>query len=300
MQKVLITGGTGLIGKHLCVFLKTKGYEVRLLSRNQNLNSEYETFIWNIDKQIIDEKAFENLDYIIHLAGAGIADKRWSKKRKEEIVRSRIQSTELLYKTVKKLQTPLKAFISSSAIGYYGAISSDTIFKEDDKAGDDFISNVCQLWEKAAFQFQQESIRTVAIRTGIVLSKKGGALSKMKTPIVTPIGSGKQYMPWIHMNDLCEIYRKALEDINMTGVYNGVAPEHQTNASFSKLLAKFINRPFLSIAIPAFILKILFGEMAAILIYGSRISSQKIQDVGFSFTYPKFDDALKNLNQNEI
>ncbi len=294
MGKVLISGGSGLIGKRLSFLLRSKGYEVSILSRTHKNESEYLTYVWNIEKGTIDQAAFDQVEHIIHLSGSGIADKRWTEKRKQDIINSRVASTQLLLQNVKDLQIPLKTFISSSAIGYYGAVTSETIFDETSNPADDFLGKVCELWEQSAFQFAKENIRTVAIRTGIVLSKTGGALAKMKTPVISPLGSGKQYMPWIHIDDLCNIYIKVIEDEKMSGVYNGVAPEHQTNTSFSKILAKAVKRPFLPIGVPAFLLKMIFGEMAAILLEGSRVSSQKIQDTEFSFQFPNLSSALSD------
>lgn len=295
MQKVLITGGTGLIGKKLSSLLESKGYEVRILSRTNNSNSLYKTFLWDVRQNTIDEKAFENLDFIIHLAGAGIADKKWSQKRKEEIIDSRVLSTSLLLNTVHKLKTPLKAFISASAVGFYGSITSTIIFEEDHKPANDFLGKVCRLWEESIFKFQKEGIRTVALRTGIVLSKDGGALKKMKTPIVTPLGNGKQYMPWIHIDDMCNLFIKAIEDNSFQGIYNAVAPNHQTNSSFSKAVAKSFNRPYLPIGAPTFILKMIFGEMATIILNGSRVSSKKAKESGFKFQYSELKQALRAI-----
>lgn len=284
-----------MIGNQLSSLLESKGYEVRLLTRNPNLKSNYKSFVWDIDNNSIDDKAFENLDHIIHLAGAGIADKKWTEKRKQIIIDSRVKSTELLFEAVKRLKAPIKTFISSSAIGYYGSVTSDIIFTENHKSAQDFLGQVCSLWEKAINLFLKEKIRTCIIRTGIVLSNKGGALKKMKTPVVTPLGNGKQYMPWIHIEDLCNIYIKAIEDKDMNGVYNGVAPEHITNSSFSKQLASAFKRPFLPIGAPSFLLKIAFGEMATILLNGSRISSSKIKEAGFSFKYLTLKKALESF-----
>ena len=238
MRKVLITGGSGLIGRRLSFLLKSRGYEVRILSRSNNPNKSYKTFLWNISEKTINDSAFEGLNHIIHLAGAGIADKRWSEKRKKEIIASRVASTNLLYNTVKRLKTPLNSFISASATGYYGAITSETIFEEKDKPAKDFLGKVCSLWEDSIFQFNQIKIRTVALRTGIVLSKDGGALKKMKTPIISSLGNGKQYMPWIHIDDLCELYIKAIEDQEFKGAFNAVSSEHISNLSFSKKISK--------------------------------------------------------------
>jgi hypothetical protein len=295
MEKVLITGGSGLIGRRLSFLLKSRGYEVRILSRSNNPKNNYKTFVWNVSEQYINESAFEGLNHIIHLAGAGIADKRWSEKRKKEIIASRVASTNLLYNTVKRLKTPLNSFISASATGYYGAVTSETIFEEKDKPAKDFLGKVCSLWEDSIFQFNEIKIRTVALRTGIVLSKDGGALKKMKTPIITSLGNGKQYMPWIHIDDLCELYIKAIEDEQFKGAFNAVSPEHISNLSFSKKISKIFNYPFLALGAPSLILQIVFGEMSTIILNGSRISANKIKQAGFKFKFENLEKALKNL-----
>ena len=295
MKKVLITGGTGLIGKRLSFLLASRGYEVRILSRNDSSNSVYKTFVWNVKSQYINDNAFKDLNHVIHLAGTGIADKRWSEKRKKEIINSRVDSTNLLYATVKRLQIPLQSFISASATGFYGSFTTQTTFKETDKAATDFLGKVCRLWEKSIFLFNKENIRTVAFRTGIVLSKNGGALKKMKTPIITPLGDGKQYMPWIHIDDLCELYIKAIEDTNFEGAYNAVSTEYQSNISFSKALAKIQKRLFIPIGAPKFILKLIFGEMSTIILNGSKVSASKIKQTGFKFKFETLEDSLKNL-----
>ena len=291
----MITGGSGLIGRRLSFLLKSRGYEVRILSRSNNPKNSYKTFLWNISEKTINDSAFEDLNHIIHLAGAGIADKRWSEKRKKEIIASRVASTNLLYNTVKRLKTPLDSFISASATGYYGAITSETIFEEKDKPAKDFLGKVCSLWEDSIFQFNEIKIRTVALRTGIVLSKDGGALKKMKTPIITSLGNGKQYMPWIHIDDLCELYIKAIEDQEFKGAFNAVSSEHISNLSFSKKVSKIFNYPFLAVGTPSFILQIVFGEMSTIILNGSRISANKIKQAGFKFKFENLEKALKNL-----
>ena len=295
MKKVLITGGSGLIGKRLSFLLASRGYEVRILSRSNSLKNNYKTFLWNVTEQYINDSAFEGLNHIIHLAGAGIADKRWSEKRKKEIIDSRVVSTNLLYNTVKRLEIPLNSFISASATGFYGSITSETIFKEIDKPAKDFLGKVCSLWERSIFQFNEMKIRTVALRTGIVLSKDGGALKKMKTPVITALGNGKQYMPWIHIDDLCELYIKAIEDEQFKGAFNAVSSEHISNLSFSKKISKIFNHPFLAIGAPNFILQIFFGEMSTIILNGSRISANKIKQAGFKFKFENLEKALKNL-----
>ena len=295
MEKVLITGGSGLIGRRLSFLLKSRGYEVSILSRSNNPKNNYKTFVWNVSEQYINDSAFEGLNHIIHLAGAGIADKRWSEKRKKEIIASRVASTNLLYNSVKRLKTPLNSFISASATGYYGAVTSETIFEEKDKPAKDFLGKVCSLWEDSIFQFNEIKIRTVALRTGIVLSKDGGALKKMKTPVITSLGNGKQYMPWIHIDDLCELYIKAIEDEQFKGAFNAVSPEHISNLSFSKKISKIFNYPFLALGAPSLILQIVFGEMSTIILNGSRISANKIKQAGFKFKFENLEKALKNL-----
>ena len=291
MSKVLITGGTGLVGSRLTELLLEKNHEVVILSRNPKEQNEFK---WDIKNDFIDDKAFENIDYIIHLAGAGIADERWSDKRKKVIIDSRVETANLLLKKVKELNLDLKGFISASGSGYYGAVTSDKIFKETDKPGNDFLGEVCQKWEDAAHQFKALKVPITILRTGIVLSKTGGALEKMRTPIISPLGSGNQYLPWIHIDDLAEMYIYTIEN-NIEGVFNAVAPEHQTSKTFSKALAKHINRPFIGVNVPSFALKLMFGDMSQILLKGSRLSSKKIEKNGYPFRFKTLNKALSNL-----
>jgi uncharacterized protein (TIGR01777 family) len=291
MAKILITGGTGLVGKRLTDLLIDKNHEVVILSRNPKNDNEYK---WDLSSNYIDEKALIDIDYIIHLAGAGIADKRWTNKRKRVIIDSRVKTANLLFDKIVALKINLKGFISASGIGYYGAITSENIFKETDKVGNDFLGDVCYKWEQAAHKFSTKNIPVTILRTGIVLSKSGGALNKMKTPIISPLGSGKQYIPWIHIDDLCNLYITVIED-NLIGIFNAVAPEYHTSISFSKALAKSIKKPYINIGIPSFILKILFGEMSVILLKGSRVSTKKIEKNKYSFRFSKLQKALRNL-----
>lgn len=297
MANILVTGGTGLIGKHLCNLLRQKGHSVSILSRSKN-TSPY-SYYWDITTNYIDPKAIIEADYIIHLAGAGIVDKRWSKSRKKVLISSRVDSTDLLFHKVKELNPNLKVIISASGIGYYGAITSEKVFSEDDKSGTDFISEICTLWEKSASQFNLIGIRTVIFRTGIVLAKQGGALERISKPIKfgfgAAIGTGKQYMPWIHIDDLCSMYIEAIENQNIEGVYNTVSPEHINNNLFTNSIAKVLKKPIWFPNIPAFVLKVIFGEMANILLKGCRVSSEKIIATGFNFNYPKLKTALENL-----
>jgi uncharacterized protein (TIGR01777 family) len=303
MAEVLITGGTGLIGKRLSRILHEKGYKVSILSRTRGNDIEIGTYTWNLQKNEIEDEAIDKADYIIHLAGADIGSKRWTMKRKQLIFDSRIKTGEMILSKIKKHKKTLKAFISASAIGYYGSITSDRVFIETDMSADDFLGQTCSQWEKMTDGFIELGIRTVKIRTGVVLTKHGGALSKMMVPIKMGIGSaignGKQYIPWIHIEDLCGIYVKAIEDTQMTGAYNACAPEHITNKEFTQTLAGTLKKTLWFPNIPAIVMLLLFGKMSAILLKGSRVSSDKIVDAGHSFMYPNLECALKQLFQQE-
>lgn len=293
MTRVLITGGTGLVGKYLQEKLLEKNYEVAILSRNPKAENE---FRWNIKEHFIDENAFKNVTHIIHLAGAGIADKRWTLERKEELINSRVNSANLLFQKVKELKIPLKSFISASGIGYYGAITSNKIYTEIDKPENDFISEVCVKWEKSAHQFKELEIPTTILRTGIVLTKNGGALQKMNTPLfLSVLGNGNQFMPWIHIEDLSNLYIKAIEDISFTGIFNAVAPEHQTNKSFTKVLGKVLKKPVLPLNAHSIILRVALGELSSILLKGSRVSSKKTAKNGYIYQFKTLEKSLKNL-----
>ncbi len=299
MAQVLISGGTGLVGKALCEKLQAKGYDIAILSRSKKNNKTFKTYLWDPQNNQIDPKAIASSDYIIHLAGANIADKKWTTSRKKLILDSRVQSADLIFNEVKKQEKEMMAFISASAVGCYGAITSDKIFTEEDSFADDFLGHTCQKWEQAAEQFQTLNIRTTILRTGLVLNKQGGALEKMLIPVkmglASAIGNGRQYLPWIHIDDLCELYIKAIEDNQMEGVFNAVAPDFQTNKSFTQALAKALQKPFFLPNIPAFLLKIILGEMSNLLLKGSRVSSNKILKFVFIFKFPKLGSALKDL-----
>tara|TARA_B110000902_G_C14248253_1_gene565097 strand:+ start:1130 stop:2005 length:876 start_codon:yes stop_codon:yes gene_type:complete len=291
MSKILITGGTGLVGTRLTQMLVDRNHDVVILSRNPKNKNEFK---WDISKNYVNTEAFKNVDYIIHLAGAGIADERWNAERKKIIIDSRVKTANLIFNVIKENSIKIKGFISASGIGYYGAVTTTTIFKETDTVGNDFLGDVCKKWEDAAHQFSTQSIPVTILRTGIVLAKKGGALDKMKTPIISPLGSGKQYLAWIHIDDLCQMYIQSIE-ADLTGIYNAVAPQHQTSITFSKTLAESIKKPYLGIGVPGFMLKLLFGELAVILLEGSRISTKKIEKNGFSFRFKTLKKALYNL-----
>lgn len=299
MKRVLIAGGSGQIGKYLSNRLLEEGYSVSLLSRKKLLIDEIHTYLWDVEKKRIDDEAINTSDYIINLSGANIGEKRWSSKRKKEILNSRVESNKLLFEKVRELNNNLNAFITASAVGYYGVKTSDKIFKETDDPADDFLGTVCSKWEKESDSFKGLGIRTVKIRTGVVLNNGPGALSKMMLPIKmfigSPLGSGKQFVPWIHIEDLSNLYIKALEDDRMNGAYNAVAEEHITNTELTNALAKKMNRPIILPNVPSFVLRLLMGEMAEIALEGSRVSSEKLTESGFQFTFRNIESVLNNL-----
>ncbi|MBI9052634.1 MAG: TIGR01777 family oxidoreductase [Bacteroidales bacterium] len=299
MKNIIITGGSGLVGMHLSEKLRKKGYNVFVFSRSKKNVSE-STSYWDYKNNIINKDILQKANYIVHLAGVNISSKRWTTHRKKDIVESRVKTAEFLLNSIDQANNSLESFISASAVGYYGAVTSNNIFTEEDNSASDFLGVTCKEWEQTVDKFKALGIRTVKLRTGIVLAKEGGALPKMIPPIKlgigSAIGSGKQYMPWIHIDDLCDIYIKAIEDENMQGVYNAIAPEYVNNFEFTRSLAKVLKKPFWFPQLPSVLMKLLFGEMANILLKGSRVSSEKILKSGFEFKYRNLKDALQSLN----
>lgn len=299
MAKVLISGGTGSIGLLMADYLLERGHEVGLLSRSKRPNFRFQVYEWDPDENTLDPEALDSCEYIIHLAGAGIADKAWTKERKKEIIDSRVGTTDLLYNKVLELKPPLKAFVSASAVGYYGQLTSDRIYVEKNKAANDFVGKTCFLWEQAAERFEDLGIRTVRLRLGIVLMENGGALEKMAKPVQmgfgAVLGSGKQYIPWIHWKDLISLFDKAMTDTRMSGAYNAVAPSFVTNAEFTKALGRVLGKSIWLPNAPGFILKAILGERASLLLKGSRVSAEKVVASGFEFEYREIEEALQDL-----
>jgi len=298
-KRILITGGSGAIGTSLTQLLLQKGYEVAHLGRSVK-QSQIKTFLWNPDRNEIDPRAIEGVDVIIHLAGAGIADKRWSEKHKEEILKSRTHSARLLTDLLKAQRNRVSTFISASGINYYGlGTAPPGGFRENDLPGDDFMARVSSAWESEVDRINDPAIRRVIIRTGVVLTKKGGALETLAMPVRfyvgAPLGSGSQMFNWIHIDDLCRIYLKAIEDPDMRGVYNGVAPHPVSNRELTRELSRVLKRPLWMPGIPAFAVRLVAGEVAEVVLKGDRISSRKIEDTGFQFQYTNIDAALRDL-----
>lgn len=296
MSTVIITGGSGLIGNRLSELLTHKGYTVRHLTRTVKENTTYKSYYWNLSEKYIDPNALLNVDHVIHLAGSGVADGRWTKKKKASILSSRVDSANLLFNNLEGKQ--LKTYISASGISYYGVKTTPTIFSEDVEPAKDFLANVTVQWEKSAQQFSDIAQRVVCLRTPFVMSGKGGGLVKMGKPIKmgfgSALGSGKQFMPWVHIDDLCNMYIQALEDSAMAGIYNASATQHTTNSELTSAIANQLGKKLWAPKVPAFLLKLLLGEMSDIILNGSRISNQKILDSGFKFEFPTLKEALKD------
>ncbi|GAB4035826.1 TIGR01777 family oxidoreductase [Spirosoma gilvum] len=299
-QTVLITGGTGTIGRRLTQLLQQQGYQVTLLSHSAKSLPGLTVYQWDIEKGELDLEAIRTADHIIHLAGEGIADGRWTDSRKEKILNSRTQSTDLLAKALAKNDHHIKSFIGASAIGFYGGDTGDRPLTENTEGGTDFLAQVVRAWERSEMQIASLGIRTVILRTGVVLTAEGGALPKLAQPIRlgagAPIGSGQQYIPWIHLDDMCQMYLQALTDTNWQGIYNAVAPNPVTNETLTRAIADVLHRPLLLPNIPAFSIKLLYGEMAIVVIGGNYVLNKRIADeTTFSYQYADLKTALEDL-----
>lgn len=297
MQTILITGGSGFVGRQLTALLQSRGYTVQWLTRKTDPASDIKQYTWDYKQGKIDSEAIHTSDAVIHLAGASINAKRWNESYKNEIYESRVKSTEFLFKMVTELPNKIKSFTCSSATGFYGYAPSDKIFTEADSSGTDFLSMTCADWEKAASRFRESGIRTCIIRSGIAFSEDSEAYKKICQPILlgfgAPVGSGAQFVPWVHTKDLCAIYAKTIQDMSMDGIYNAVAPEFLTNKQMTVIMAKYYRKPLLLPNIPAFVIRLAFGEFADSLLFGNRISAQKILGTGFNFKYCSLDDFLQ-------
>ncbi len=305
MATILITGGTGLVGKALGQALLKKGYQVIILSRNADKSSTIAGLSyaqWNVEAQTIDRQAIEKADYVIHLAGAGVADKRWTKKRKQEIVDSRVKSSQLIIDSLKTIPNKVQAVVSASAIGWYGpddfTPGKSTKFIESDPAANDFLGITCKLWEESIEPVINQGIRLVKLRIGIVLSKDGGALKEFIKPlkfgVAAILGNGKQIISWIHIDDLVSLFVFAMENENMKGSYNAVAPFPVSNKELTLQLARSRNKFFIPVHVPAFLLKMIIGEMSIEVLKSTSVSNDKINKEGFEFQFPDIRYALKN------
>jgi uncharacterized protein (TIGR01777 family) len=317
MPTILITGGTGLIGKALSQLLFEKGHRVLILTRKKPtqpkgpddlpLPGSYGKlltyFEWDPFAGTIDPEAIRQADYIVHLAGAGVADKRWSAKRKKVIEESRSKSGALLVKALKEIPNKVQAVISSSAIGWYGpdpVVPNPRPFEETDPVSDDFLGETCRLWEEAISPVTELRPRLVIIRTGIVLSPDGGAMAEFMKPVklgvAAILGSGKQVVSWIHIDDLCRIFLHAIEQQQWRGIFNGVGPQPVDNRTLTLALARRLKgRYYVPVYVPSFVLKIMLGEMSVEVLKSVTVSAKKSRIAGFQFLYPSIETALDHL-----
>lgn len=296
-MKILMTGATGLVGTALTEKLRQNGHEVNFLTREKS-GSKNE-FLWDIKKGEIDELAFEGIDSIIHLAGASVGE-RWTDDYKKTLYSSRIDSAQLLYKACVKLNVKLKSYISASGINYYGTYTSDKILTEETPVQHkDFLSDLSVAWENSADDFRSISEKIVWMRTAMVLSEKGGSFPMLKKivdfNIGSGIGSGEQWMNWIHLDDLVSMYIQAIENPKLEGKINAVATEVPTNKAFMKAFAEKEGKFFLPLNVPPFVMKLVMGEMSDIILEGTRADNQKIKDLNFKFKYPDLNSAFTDL-----
>ncbi|MBS1754201.1 MAG: TIGR01777 family oxidoreductase [Ferruginibacter sp.] len=303
-QTVLITGGTGVVGKALSEALLKKGYAVIILTRNITGKKSFDKLnyaAWDVKKQTIDLDAVQKADIIIHLAGAGVVEKKWTEAYKKEIEESRTQSSSLLVDSLKNNVNKVKTVISSSAIGFYGDDKNKTSpFTENDLADKSFLGHTCKLWEESITPVTDLGKRLVILRTGIVLSNTGGAFAEFKKPmrfgVATILGNGRQMVSWIHIDDLCSMFITAIENTTFNGVYNAVAPNPVSNKKLMLCLAKQMKRHFyIPIHVPSIILKLMLGQRSIEVLKSATVSCKKILNAGFKFQYKSIDPAVENL-----
>jgi hypothetical protein len=306
MDNVIITGGSGLIGTALSAFLVARGFEVIILSRNPGLHGKPARGItyaaWNLKDQSVNEDAFHKAKYIIHLAGAGVADKPWTEKRKKEIVESRTESSALLIKGLKSITNKVQVVVSASAIGWYKQ-NPPVASIETDSPDPGFLGETCRVWENSITPVTELGKRLVILRTGIVLSNNGGALPEFAKPVKYGIagilGSGKQFISWIHIDDICRIYLEAMTNTSWSGIYNAVAPNPVSNRTFTLELAKKMKGSFfIPMPIPDFLLRLKLGDRSEEVLKSSNVSSNKLKQEGFQFIYPTIDTAFRDLVQH--
>jgi len=308
METVLITGGSGMIGQALTQALIERGFHVIILTRNAGKhkptsNSSFAE--WDIQKQTIDKNAFAKADYIIHLAGANFANKRWNEKVKNEIVNSRVDSAKLIIESLKAIPNKVKTVISASGISWYGVddVNISKPFTETDPPANDFMAQTCKQWEAAIEPAAFLGKRLIKFRIGPVLSTDGGAYVEFKNPIkfgvAGIIGSGKQIISWIHIDDLVRAILFSMETEQMEGVYNAVSPGSASNKELILEIAKSTGKFFIPIPAPSVALKIVFGEMIGEILKSTTVSSEKLQKAGFIFQYPDIRSAILQLSHQK-
>lgn len=298
-MKVLVTGATGLVGTELVSLLLKKGIYINYLTTSEDKiqqEERYNGFLWNPDNGEIDSAAIEDVDAIIHLAGATIA-KRWTKGYKQEILESRIISTNMLYNVLKNTPNEVKQFICASAIGIYPDSRTEVYSEDEIRVDNSFLGKVTEKWEEAVNQIERLGISVAKVRTGLVLSGKGGALPEMAKPakfgLGAAFGDGEQYQSWIHIRDLVHIYYYILTE-ELDGIYNAVAPYPVSQNTLMKAIADVLDKPYFMPNIPKFVMQLALGEMHILLLSSQNVSARKILDEGFQFRYLSLEKALKS------
>ena len=303
MKTVLITGGTGLVGSRLSILLDSSGYKVIHLSRKENLNGRFPAYKWDVEGGTVDNRALQQADFIVHLAGAGVADGAWTKRRKQLIIDSRVKSAALLQRALRDIGHQPKAVICASASGFYGNRGAE-LLDETASKGEGFLADVVEKWEAASLGFQELGLRTVLLRIGIVLSSRGGALQKMLPTynfrIGAYFGSGQQFYSWVHLDDLCAMFLHAIENQTMQGIYNAVAPNAVTNKDLAAAIGTGMGKSVFLTAAPAPVMRLAMGEMADVVLDGVRLSPEKIRKTGFDFTFVNVDSAIRDLLERKI
>ncbi|MEM1326263.1 MAG: TIGR01777 family oxidoreductase [Bacteroidota bacterium] len=304
MANVLIGGGTGLVGTHLSRLLKAKNYTVTHLSRTRNLEAEFPAYRWDIEKGEIDKEAVQNADYIINLAGAGIADKLWTESRKQLIISSRVNSTLLLRDAIQQHRPDLSAFLSASAMGYYGNRGEEKLTEDSGAGGDQFLVTSVQAWENAIEQVAKTDVRTAWLRIGLVLSTQGGALPKMtmstKVSVGGYFGDGQQWYAWIHIEDLCRAFIYLIQNEQLEGAFNAVAPYAERNKAFTEKIGTAMDKNLALIPAPAFALKLGMGEMSTTVLNSAHVVPERLLENGFDFQFERLVPALRNLFNRDI
>jgi len=297
-KQILITGATGLVGKQLIKALHGLGHDISILSRKNAPVKNAKVFLWDVYNQTIDPACMAGIDTVIHLAGEPIAEKKWTKERKQQIIDSRVKSTELLYKTIREQGSQVKTFISASAVGYYGD-RADEILQEDSGTGTGFMARCCKLWEDAIDEGESMGIRVVKFRIGFILARGEGALASMDKPIRyfagAALGTGAQWIPWVHIDDIVNMFVEAVNEPGYQGAYNACAAFPVTNATLTKAIAKALNRPVWPLKVPEKVLEMILGKMSAVVTLSTNASAQKLLDAGFIFKFTRLEDALADI-----
>lgn len=297
-KHILITGATGMVGKKIISALQEAGHSVAILSRKNTVLPGVKTYLWNVGQDEIDRRCMDGIDTIIHLAGENIAAKKWTPKRKKQIIDSRVLSTRLLYKTIKETNAQINAFISASAVGYYGDCG-DEILTEESASGYGFMATCCKEWEDAVDKGRSYGIRIVKFRIGVILAKGEGALASLEKPVKffagAPLGRGSQWVPWVHVDDIVSMFLNAAYSPLFSGAYNACAPFPVTNTTLTKSIAQQLHRPVWPFRIPESVLKLILGEMSEVIFISTNTSAQKLLSADFKFKYTQLQEALSDI-----